>query len=174
MPRSGAALLPAAGFLLRRDSAETHGNRSTKQAEMPAKIRSFDALPSRQLRGHRSVESDSHKTFEFSARKSCVKKRMRIRDEPSGGSHQTGGLMAIPKTAEFPGIREGLRLRFSPADAVARTTCRSPRSRLVRRIRPGHNSVHIRESLRVRCREEWFPLRLSRLDSHAYPLSPLP
>ena len=28
--------------------------------------------------GHRSGESDSHKTFEFSARKSCVEKRMRL------------------------------------------------------------------------------------------------
>jgi hypothetical protein len=32
--------------------------------------------PSTQFRGHHSVESDSRKTFEFSARKSCVKKRM--------------------------------------------------------------------------------------------------
>src|SRR6266702_7894602 len=39
--------------------------------------------------GYRSVERDSQKTFEFSALKSCVKKRMRIRDEPNGGSHQT-------------------------------------------------------------------------------------
>jgi hypothetical protein len=44
---------------------------------------------STQLRGHRSGESDSQKTFEFSARKSCVKKRMRIRDEARGGSRQT-------------------------------------------------------------------------------------
>jgi len=38
--------------------------------------------------GHRSGDVDSHKTFEFSTRKSCVKKRMRIRDEPSDGSQQ--------------------------------------------------------------------------------------
>jgi hypothetical protein len=44
--------------------------------------------PSTQFRGHRSVESDSHKTFEFSARKSCVTKRMRIRGESSRGSQQ--------------------------------------------------------------------------------------
>jgi hypothetical protein len=39
--------------------------------------------------GHRSCETDSRKTLEFSARKSSVKKRMRIRDEASGGSRQT-------------------------------------------------------------------------------------
>jgi hypothetical protein len=44
---------------------------------------------SSQFGGHYSVEIDSHKTFEFSARKSCVTKRMGIRDEPSDGSHQT-------------------------------------------------------------------------------------
>jgi hypothetical protein len=44
---------------------------------------------SSQFSGHRSVESDSHKTYEFSAPESYVEKRMRILDEPSGRSHQT-------------------------------------------------------------------------------------
>jgi hypothetical protein len=59
------------------------------EASMDPKIVRLMRCPSSQSRGHRSVESDSHKTIEFSARKACVKKRMRIRDEPSGGSHQT-------------------------------------------------------------------------------------
>jgi hypothetical protein len=43
---------------------------------------------SNQFGCQRPFESDSHKTCGFSAPKSRVEKRMRIRDEPSGGSHQ--------------------------------------------------------------------------------------
>jgi hypothetical protein len=53
--------------------------------------------------GHRSVEGDSHKTCEFSTRKSCVEKRMRIRDEPSGGSHQSVVFRESEETVRFPG-----------------------------------------------------------------------
>jgi hypothetical protein len=41
------------------------------------------------FRGYRSGESDSPKTFEFSAQKSGVKKRTRIRDEAGWGSDLT-------------------------------------------------------------------------------------
>jgi hypothetical protein len=58
------------------------------QSLFPKNVPLMRCLGSR-FSGHRSVERDSHKTFEFSARKSCFKKRMRIRDEPTGGSHQT-------------------------------------------------------------------------------------
>ena len=43
-----------------------------------------DGLPrqlSSHLSGHRPVESDSHKTFGFSVRKSCFKNRLAISDE---------------------------------------------------------------------------------------------
>jgi hypothetical protein len=59
--------------------------KSAKEAENVPLMR----CRSSRFGGHHSVESDSHKTFEFSARKSRLKKRMRIRDEASGGSHQT-------------------------------------------------------------------------------------
>ena len=53
-------------------------------------IRSFDAMPSKPFwRPSFSRESGSHKTREFSARKSRVEKRIRIRDEPSEGARQT-------------------------------------------------------------------------------------
>jgi hypothetical protein len=63
---------------------------------------------SSQSRGHRSVESNSHQTFEFSARKSCVKKRMRIPDEPSGGSHQRVVCWRYRKTVEISGERQSV------------------------------------------------------------------
>ena len=66
-----------------------------------------------QLDGHRSGERDSHKTCEFSARKSCVKKRMRIRDEPSGGSHQTVVFSESEKTYELMEHRRACRCRLS-------------------------------------------------------------
>jgi hypothetical protein len=46
------------------------------------KKRSFAALPFTPFGGRRSGESDPHKTFEFSARKSFAKKRTKIRNEP--------------------------------------------------------------------------------------------
>jgi len=39
------------------------------------------------LAGGRPIEPDSHKTVDFSARKSCVRKRAGISDEP--GSRRT-------------------------------------------------------------------------------------
>ena len=57
-------------------------------ARAPLIVRLMRGLSSH-LSGHRPVEGNSHKTYEFSARKSGVEKRMRIRDEPSGGSRQT-------------------------------------------------------------------------------------
>jgi hypothetical protein len=53
------------------------------------------------LGGHRSVQSDSHKTFEFSAPKSCVEKRMRIRDVPSRGSRQTVVFWLVSRVNEL-------------------------------------------------------------------------
>jgi hypothetical protein len=83
-----------------------------------AEKRSFDALPSRQFRGRRSAESDSHKTSEFPARKSCVKKRMRIRDEPSGGSNQTVVWRHSRKTIELPILVVGSQAVDSVAISV--------------------------------------------------------
>jgi hypothetical protein len=40
--------------------------------------------------------------FEFSALKSCIKKRMRIREEPTGGSHQTVVFREPEKTHQYP------------------------------------------------------------------------
>jgi hypothetical protein len=57
-----------------------------------------------QFRGHPSMASDFHKTFEFSARESCVKKRVRIRDEPGRGSHLTVVWRDFRKRGEIPGI----------------------------------------------------------------------
>jgi hypothetical protein len=57
--------------------------------------------------GHRSVERDSQKTFEFSARTSCVEKQMRIRDEPSGNCHLTVGPV------------EKVRLRYATAAGIS-------------------------------------------------------
>jgi hypothetical protein len=47
--------------------------------------------PSKHSSGDRLVESDSDKTFGFSARKTCITKRRRqsISDEPGGARHQT-------------------------------------------------------------------------------------
>ncbi len=56
------------------------------------------------LGGHRSVESDSHKTCEFSALKSRVKKRTRTRDEPSGGSHLSVVFRESEETVDLTGI----------------------------------------------------------------------
>jgi hypothetical protein len=52
---------------------------------------------------HFGGASDSHKTFEFSARKSGVKKRARIRDEPGRGSHLTVDFWRSQKTLEITG-----------------------------------------------------------------------
>jgi outer membrane protein TolC len=65
--------------------------------------------PSSHFGGHRSGESDSHKTFEFSARKSCVKKRTRIQDDPGRGSHLTVDFRRSRKTVEFWGSRRAER-----------------------------------------------------------------
>ena len=68
---------------------------------------------SRHFRGHRSIEGDSHKTIEFSARKSCAEKRMRIREVPNGGSHQRVLFSESKKRVGFMRQRQACRCRLS-------------------------------------------------------------
>ena len=89
--------------------------------------------------GHRSVESDSHKTSEFSARKSCVKKRMRIRDEPSGGSHQSVVFRKSEETVRFPERRQPGQARKLPECCCATPSYTGGSSYMPR---PGASNAH--------------------------------
>src|SRR5258708_1121598 len=54
------------------------------------------------LTGYRPIERNSHKSFEFSTRKTCFTKRLGISDEPGGLRHHSVVRWHSEKTVDNP------------------------------------------------------------------------
>ena len=81
--KEGVSLARASScILLRYDAVVRQPVRSIAESNS-RKIPSLMRCLSSHFGGHRLGDRNSHKTFEFPARKSCIEKRMRIRDEPT-------------------------------------------------------------------------------------------
>jgi hypothetical protein len=85
--------------------------------------------------GHRSGESDFHKTFELSARKWCVTKRTRIRDEPGRGSHLTVDFRFVRENVWQSEVRSRV-----PTNGSLSGACQSG---TYRRIRPSQKRYEL-------------------------------
>jgi hypothetical protein len=72
-------LVRLAGIMLRQSTFRAVQALVLRSRSLPRRVPLMRCLSSH-FGGHRSGERDSHKTCEFSALKSCVKKRMRIQD----------------------------------------------------------------------------------------------
>src|SRR5947207_3859186 len=63
-----------------------------------------DGLPFKPFERRRHVGLDSEETRDFLARKSSVRKRMRISDKPGGRRHHSVVCCSCPNKVEFAGI----------------------------------------------------------------------
>lgn len=80
------------------------GRKAQKQAERERVKKNVGLMRrlSHHLSGWSTVDSDSHKTSEFSARKTCVRKRTRIWDDQ--GRRNSAGCWELKSRLEIRGI----------------------------------------------------------------------